>query len=145
MRHLQWWIFYNRGRWRRCCFVASLEFLPHRKSTTSNAIPCCWQRSLTGSNTSSISLFLSTRVSVKVELRNIRIVFCTSLGSMMSERTSLGPASYKWKESVNGLAYKHISLCYKRNIFENVITFNLLARYSSNQRKKKIVETETQI
>lgn len=83
-----------------------VTFLPQRKSTTSKAIPCCWQRSLTGSNTSSISLFLSTRVSVKVELRNIRIVFCTSLGSMMFGRTSVGPEAYWWETITNVLKKK---------------------------------------
>ena len=85
--------------------LADFAFVPQRRSTTSNAIPCCWQRSLTGSNTSSISLFLSTRVSVKVELRNIRIVFCTSLGSM-SGRTSVGPGAYRWEKIINFLEKK---------------------------------------
>ena len=71
--------------------------LPHRKSTTSNATPCSWHISLIGSNTFCMSSFLSSLVSVKVELKKMRTVLCTSLGSMTSERTSEGPRSYNSK------------------------------------------------
>lgn len=44
-------------------------------------MPSFWQSSLIGSNTLSRRLFRSSLVSVNVELRKIRIVFCPSLGS----------------------------------------------------------------
>lgn len=96
--------------------------LPHRKSTTSNATPCCWHISLTGLNTSCMSSFLSSLVSVKVELKKMRTVFCTSLGSMTSGRTLEGPRSYNRKKQIEE-ALKFYSVQCNRRVSTYQICF----------------------